>query len=497
MRAPPPLASSPVSSPRIPDLPSRVPGSVGSSELVIRSGRGSSVATDALLAHIPQLLALADRIDADRHEVIRLSLDASPEMRWQLESCEPQLAEAAQRARVLAARLFIAQGAYAMGDATITAILDALSGWVAAALGATWWVTVPMLMSAKEGAARAWAEMPGTDVEKQERLNRWILDNPQMYTNPEFVDLVRRVADGADDAVLAAAGWPAPLLLLMGPRGLGLLGTDTSARALLAGAAVAGGGALRETPVQTTRMTEQTSAAAPASPSTSAKRFAQIPGERQVLIEKHSAPGEADRFVVFVAPTQSFAPGPTNEPWDLTSNVAGIAGLPSGSMRATEQAMLDAGITTDSQVVFVGYSQGGLVAGQLAASGRWNTFGIETYGAPGGVDLPASVRGMAVGHTDDIVVASGGTPPATDTLLVHRQKFTDPSTIPTDEPVPAHQRVAYAETARMIDGAASPQVRAELDAIAGFTRDYARKEGATITTFEYRAERASPLSASW
>ena len=152
--------------------------------------------------------------------------------------------------------------------------------------------------------------------------------------------------------------------------------------------------------------------------------------------------------------------------------------------------MADAGITADDEVVLVGFSQGGLVADAVAASGRWNAVGLETYGDPGGgIELPEGIRGVAVRHSDDFVVATGGPQGPTDRTIVERRAFAEGAELPTDELAPAHQKRAYAETARMLDEARSPELRRELDALDSFARDYARRDGATVTTFSYRAER--------
>ena len=50
-----------------------------------------------------------------------------------------------------------------------------------------------------------------------------------------------------------------------------------------------------------------------------------------------------------------------------------------------------AGITAGSAVVFTGYSQGGLIAARLAASGDYHTTGLYTLGGPAGqVPVPAA-----------------------------------------------------------------------------------------------------------
>lgn len=447
------------------------------------------VATDALLAHVFLLRVLADELEDDRQQVIRLAASAGPLLAAELAVCEPALQEASMRARSLAERIDTAQQTYASGEQWARAMLEALAGQVAIGLGisarSNW---LPIALHAAH-AQRAAARLPGTPAERQAAVQRWILENPQVYTNPAFVDLVRLVVDGADEAALGAAGVPPSVIALLGPRGFGVLSTPTTARAVMGAAALGGGTTLKETPVRI----EQVGSARSAPPAvTSAQRFDSIPLDEHVRIERHSAPGRDDTFVVYVAPTQTFSPEATGNPWDLTSNVAGVAGLSSGSMRATELAMQHAGVTPQSEVMFVGYSQGALVANQLATSGDWNAVALETFGAPGGVDVPEGIHGYTVRHTDDLVTATGGTPPPTGQLIVEKRAFAEGAAIPTADPMPSHQRRTYAETAAMIDAAASPQLRAQADALADFARGYEGVAGASITVTTYRGERVSP-----
>jgi hypothetical protein len=248
-------------------------------------------------------------------------------------------------------------------------------------------------------------------------------------------------------------------------------------------------GLFRESPVAVDRVAT-TSIGTPASGAV--ERLARVPEGDQVRIERYDAPGEPPRFVVYVGPTETFAPVATDEPWDLTGNVTGVAGLAGGSLRATELAMNDAGIRADDEVQFVGFSQGGLVAARLAASGDWTATGLETYGAPNGaIVLPDGLAGMAVRNTDDFVPALGGPQLDHHLLQVERQAFADGTPIPTDKPVPAHQRDAYVATATAIDAAQSDAVRQQIAAMDAFTADYAERDGSTITVMTYHAERGA------
>ncbi|MCS0500049.1 hypothetical protein [Protaetiibacter mangrovi] len=463
------------------------------SPLVVHSGRSTLVATDALLAHLSRLAALADEVEADGHRLALLALDCPPgTLRGSVDRCRGAALSLAEELRALRRSVALAEEVYDAGERMATWMQDAAAEWLTGALSRA---VLSLLPGAVLGGVIAWNMAPGTAAQKKAAVQRWMLDHPRLITSPGFSEVVRRVVTGADDAALGAAGAPPWLPVVLGEHGLGILGVDTSAAVIVAAGGLSGTRVFHETPVRVERIAQHSTAMAP---SGAEQRLARVPDDEQVRIERYSAPGEADRFVVYVAPTQTFSPVADEEAWDLTSNVAGVAGLPAGSIRATEQAMADAGITADSEIVLVGFSQGGLVADAIAASGDWNAVGLETYGDPGGgIALPEGVRGVAVRHSDDFVVATGGPQGATDRTIVERRAYPEGSTIPTDLPAPAHQRRAYAETARLLDAARSPELRGELDAIDAFTHDYASRAGSEITTFGYRAERLpAEVSAS-
>lgn len=459
--------------------------------LVVTSGAGIAVATDAMLAHLADLVRIAAELEGHAG-VLRGLADGPPgETAARLSEEAAALAAAlADELRLTARALTTAVAAYSLADRVAASLQDALAGWVASLLPQ---VLLAFTGPVVGGAAAAWFLAPGTAEEKRASLQRWILDNPQLVTSPEFSDLVRHIVMGADDAALGAFGVPAPLIAILGDQGLGLLGVGTSATALLGAGALSGTAFFRETAVRVHRLDEVAGGRAPMG---AADRLDRVPGAEQVRIERYDAPGAPSRFIVYIAPTQTFSPAAETEPWDLTSNVAGVAGLPAGSIRATQLAMADAGITADSEIVLVGYSQGGLVADALAASGSWNTVGLETYGDPGGgFDIPGDVRGIAIRHSDDFVVATGGAQQPTERVIVERQAYPEVARMPTDAPVPAHQRNAYAATAELLDAARSPVIRDELAALRAFTDDHLRRDGATMTVLRYRAERISASSS--
>ena len=482
--------------PAVADPPRPVGGDRGgitpSSPLLVHSGRSTLVSTDALLAHLPRLTALADALETDGHRLALLSLDAPPGvLRGRLDAAERTAFALADEVRALRHAIATAQELYAEGERVVMGLQDVSVEWGIAYLANA---ATPLLPGLVVGGLLAWSRMPGTSEQKRAALQGWMLEHPGLVTSPVFSAFVRHAVMGADDAALGLAGAPPWVPVLLGEHGLGILGVDTSAAVLIAAGGVSGTPMFHETPVRVERTGVERIEAPPAG---AEERLARVPDEEQIRIERYTAPGEEPRYVVYVAPTQTFSPVAGEEPWDLTSNVAGVAGLPAGSIRAVEQAMADAGIAPDSEIVLVGFSQGGLVADAVAASGDWNTVGLETYADPGGgIELPEGIRGVAVRHSDDFVVATGGPQVPTDRTIVERQAYPEGSEIPTDRAVPAHQRRAYEETARLLDSARSPELRAELDTLDAFTHDYTGRPGSEITTFRYRAERVPADAAT-
>lgn len=334
----------------------------------------------------------------------------------------------------------------------------------------------------------AWGSIPDRGDGRLAEAGRWLMAHPELVTSPEFAAAVRLLATSLDEAALSALGLPPPLLVkLDGGRGV-----ETNAAGMVAVGSLLG--LFRETPVRVERVATASAADPPVGVS---GRLDRVPEGDQVRIERYEAPGEPPRYVVYVGPTETFSPVAGDEPWDLTSNVAGVAGLSAGSFRATELAMHDAGIGPGDEVQLVGFSQGGLVASLVAASGDWNVRGLETHGAPvGNIELPSGLNGLAVRHTDDFIPALAGPQLDHSLVQIEREAFADGRPLPTTQAAPAHQRVAYAETAALVDAARSSVVRDQVAAMDDFTSDYAGREGAGITVFRYHAERGAPEATS-
>jgi hypothetical protein len=460
-------------------------------------GGAIAVTTDALQAHAERLRRLRDALAGDAAALAALHPPSADQLATgtpealrsvrELGIARSLVRSAAQTAALADDALRTAIARYAEEEARERDRALALGAQLAVMLGPVLrllvWFSLPGILGARlAGFPRPW---------QLSVLRQWMLDHPETITSPGFVEAVRITAMSMDEAAGGLAGLPPGLSTAIAGAS-GFTGVEAGAAYVLG--ATRPFGLFREGPVSVDRVGTATIAAPAAG---AAERLARVPEGDQVRIERYDAPGMPPRFVVYVGPTETFSPLAADEPWDLTSNVQGVAGLDAGSLRATRAAMLDAGITPGDEIQLVGFSQGGLVATRLAASGDWNVAGLETYGAPAGnIVLPEGLSGMAVRNTDDFIPALAG-PQVDDHLLqVERQAFDPGSGIPAGLAAPAHQRTAYDATAAVIDQATSDAVRQQVAAMDAFTADYRERDGSTITAMVYQATRGAAKGVS-
>jgi len=301
-------------------------------------------------------------------------------------------------------------------------------------------------------------------------INSWLHDNREMLNNPATVELIRLAMMSSDEAASGAAKIPYGVSEAF--EGLGLAGVSSSA--LLAIFAGNKFGLFAETPVGI-RQTSTTRTDQP--PHGLAERIERLPDPKtndsgeQFRIDRYSTPGRPDRFEVYIAGTVDFSPVAGAEPFDLTSNFHGMAELPAGSYRGLERALEIAGVTRESPVVFTGHSQGGLLAASLAASGNYNTHGVVTIGAPTGhIATGGSFPVIAIEHTEDLVPALGGRREDLDAIVVRRAVL-DEESFSGDIFFPAHERTAYAETAKIADAADNHSLREAIKTIDEISAD--------------------------
>ena len=245
---------------------------------------------------------------------------------------------------------------------------------------------------------------------------------------------------------------------------------------------------LQETPVTVTA-THGDAPARAAAPGGFADLARRIPssgdGAPQLRIERYVLPGGVTHWIVYSAGTAEWGPVPSDDPWDLTSDVVGVAGGSAGSTRAALLALRAAGWEPGEPVIPVGHSQGGIVATSIAASGVAAVPLLVTFGSPtAGVPAPAGTLDVAVEHTDDVVPPLGGSPPAfTDRRLVVREAAPVSGSAGG---LAAHAMSGYGRTAAEMDASSDERLAAARSAL----RDFTGGRPAQVTL--WRGDRVSP-----
>jgi hypothetical protein len=179
------------------------------------------------------------------------------------------------------------------------------------------------------------------------------------------------------------------------------------------------------------------------------------------LISVHEA-----RYVVYIPGTQEWGPTPGTNPFDLTSNLGAISKTGfAGSERAVALAMQQAGISPDSPVLFVGHSQGGMIAANLSRG--FSNSRVLTFGSPIGAQVDQlKATTLSVEHVDDPVPRLDARPNALAANWVTvRQEFKGAG------PLAQHEMKGYLRTAQDIDLLATEpglvKIRGEISSFAG------------------------------
>lgn len=235
--------------------------------------------------------------------------------------------------------------------------------------------------------------------------------------------------------------------------------------------------------------------APPTEPSASATPSAYSPG--RIRVDRLDGPSGRS-WVVTLPPTQTWAVTGHRSPFDATSNLHLMAGLPAASSRAAAEAMQSAGVRPGQPVMLVGYSQGGLTALQMAADPavrqRFDVTSVLTAGAPtGDAEVSPGVDVLALEHRQDLVVAADGVDNPDDRAwtTVRRDLLSgsggDPrvATELPDRPWAAHHLSPYLATAAMVDASTDDSVEAWRQAASPFWAS----PGTTGTTTEYAVTR--------
>lgn len=295
--------------------------------------------------------------------------------------------------------------------------------------------------------------------------------NMHLLANPDTVILVRSLVSAADDALLGGAFGI----------GDGQNPSDIAAIVGVGGGLLAGGATL------SVRSSERDQCVV--APSSIAEMAATIPqtdaaGSHASITEYEREDGSRV-YLVSVAGTSSPEFGGESG-MDNLSNLAAYGGLDAQSLGAVRDAMESAGIEQGDQVVFAGYSQGALVATQLASSGDWDTQSVLLVGTPiHGNEVGQGVPVAQLEHDGDLITGlQGWVPPAAqEVTVVRRNPFPDGVT-EADGILGPHELRHYQETAAQYDQLTdSKAVEQRNEVLAPFV-------GATaVSTTDYRFTR--------
>ncbi len=453
--------------------------------LVVSGGGSIAVGTDELFAAVAKLRSIEAELAAHLRDLAAIDrLVASGQLsaidapaaatvaERAMDDATRLLAQAQVHSGLLGAALSRSADAYGLVERASKSLAEAAAARIAYALGFALPVLAGELMPVLVVLGLT-AGLGYHFASEQDRTAAagWLKKHLPVLSDPGFVAFVRLTVTSLDDfaggAVHAPPGGGAALAAT------GLAGVASSAAVIVGiGGSV---GLLKETQVTTTRASTTSGGTLPNGWEERADRVPHSGADNapQVRIDRYSMPNDEDRFEVYVSGTKDFALGHDSQPWDMTSNMNGIAGGDPASVRAVEDAMKQAGVTPTSPVLFTGHSQGGLVTAIIAGSGEYNTRGLYTLGAPAGqASVPSEVPWIAVQHTNDIVPALSGDFAHSDPVLVERH-LTSTELSAIDKYFPSHQLGAYESTAKVLDTSTEPRVMAVDKAFSDFT------EGAT------------------
>jgi hypothetical protein len=201
----------------------------------------------------------------------------------------------------------------------------------------------------------------------------------------------------------------------------------------------------------------------------------------------HNARRRRRRVIVDVTGTKSWTPLPTSDITSLTTNGRALTGSATAYERGVLNAMRRAGVRPDDDVMFVGHSQGGLVALTAARDAvrdhRFRVTHVVTAGAPIGLvadQVPASVQVLALENARDVVPHLDGR------ANPDRRNVTTATVDRGGETVSGNHDVrrSYVAAARDVQASGNRSVR---DFMAG-AGAYFDADSAQVRTFQIRRE---------
>lgn len=481
-----------------------------SDDLTLRGGGVVAVATDGQLEFArglgllgtscqewaEQLDAVAqlDAATAPAGPLMNLPIDASVG-REAAARAAASLRVAGDDASRLGDQLLRTAEAYGDIERTVASLFESTDGAAAWAFGASpaAWVAgaatiggIVLLGAVVRAAVGAVSEDAGArlDAGAEQRLH-------DLMATPLFADAVRRVVSSTDDWMMGFGGVPAPIAALLASAD-GVPGV--AAAALLVARGADATGLFTATAVRTSPVPRAEGDDGRVQPPTSYEELVErMPhggeGSPQVRVERYIDAEGTEQWIVWSGGTidTGFPTGGT-EPWDNRSNIYGVAasalpGLAADSTTATLQAMELAGVPKGARVMHVGYSQGGIVAAAIAASGAYES-SLVTFGSPvDTIPLTDDVPRAHFEHTEDFIPALSGRHQAEvdGGTVVSRSLYDSAPPPESDGPMPAHLLDNYRDTARFADGSTDDRLTTIIQPLAGLV--------GSGETSQYRADR--------
>jgi len=155
-------------------------------------------------------------------------------------------------------------------------------------------------------------------------------------------------------------------------------------------------------------------------------------------------------LVVYLPGTANWSPVGGKSAFDMRSNIELIGDSEnSNSSRAANAAITAFGEKTGDRLILVGYSQGGMVAAEIAETNK-NVVGLVTIGAPvAEAKVPAHLPTLSIEHSNDLIPAlAGETNPLTEYWATASRHL---EIEPGQTVIDAHNIDSYAETAKLVD----------------------------------------------
>ncbi len=201
-------------------------------------------------------------------------------------------------------------------------------------------------------------------------------------------------------------------------------------------------------------------------------RLAQISSQPNpsVAIDIFQNSSGSKTAIVYIPGTQTMGLGDDENPLDMQSNFLAMSGSnKAASERATVLAMKQAGVSDTDQVIFVGHSQGGMVAGNLAANpDNYVVSGLVTFGAPLAQLTLSKIPVLAVEHVNDPVpnISGKANPMKSNWVTVQRMSSASES----DATLHSHSLDSYRNTSKEIDQSHKSGIQKIRDKILETTR---------------------------